>query len=134
MFLGAEADIGRSERGLRRAKDITPTLARHCYAAIIRSRMRRALETPPPSVQARNFPFREPLGDDVRPPGRLLTTESRFATTNRFSEMRVRTWLRVLLPLLETPVTIVYQRPARKALTSPTRQRVRSGGDQPFTR
>jgi broad specificity phosphatase PhoE len=50
LFLGAEADIGLSERGLRGAKEITPTLALHFPAAIIRSPMRRALETPPPSV------------------------------------------------------------------------------------
>jgi hypothetical protein len=73
LFLGAEGDIGLSEPGLRRAKEITPTLALHFPAAIIRSPMRRALETPPPSVQARNLPSREPLGDDSRPPGRPLT-------------------------------------------------------------
>ena len=56
MFLGAEADIGLSERGLRGAKQITPTLALHFPAAITRSPMRRALETPPPSVQAHNLP------------------------------------------------------------------------------
>ena len=46
MFLRAEADIGLSERGLRGAKKITSTLALHFPAAITRSPMRRALETP----------------------------------------------------------------------------------------
>jgi len=68
LFLGAEADIGLSERGLRGAKDISLTLALHFPAAIIRSSMRRALETPRPSVQARNFPL-------TRTPRRRLPTD-----------------------------------------------------------
>jgi hypothetical protein len=72
LLLGAEADIGLSERGLRGAKEITPTLALHFPAAIIRSPMRRALESPPPSVPARNLPLTRTFGDDFRPPGRPL--------------------------------------------------------------
>jgi hypothetical protein len=39
LFLGAAAAIGLSERGLRGAGEITPTLALHFPAAIIRSPM-----------------------------------------------------------------------------------------------
>jgi hypothetical protein len=42
LYLWAEADIGLSERGLRRAKQITPTLALHFPAAIIISIQRPA--------------------------------------------------------------------------------------------
>jgi broad specificity phosphatase PhoE len=72
LFLGAEADIGLSERGLRGAKEITPTLALHFPAAITRSPMRRALETPPPSVQARNAPSFSPLKKGAPPEWHVL--------------------------------------------------------------